>query len=280
MCGLGDSARPPYVSTSASAARGSWRRSAATSPLSRSSDPRKRAASRSRLMIEDHLMTPPVSQIASGAPDPIKLGARKMGGNLGSVGTRETAHYAISHGACVRFRTNCAIPEGQPADLRHHVPACATRVAQRISLGMPRHAVGCGGRTSGAAGRYPGVIEEAFLALRASKPLYLAGILGGATRQAIDAIEGGPMVDTFCAPTPVNELYLAPPVPERDPGTGADRLVDRAAIWETFGRVGRSRLAEANRLSLDENGEFFTKPALDRVIQLVLTGIARLQARR
>ena len=38
-------------------------------------------------------MTPPVSQIASGAPDPIKLGARKMGGNLGSVGTRETAHY-------------------------------------------------------------------------------------------------------------------------------------------------------------------------------------------
>jgi len=126
MCGLGDSARPPYVSTSASAARGSWRRSAATSPLSRSSDPRKRAASRSRLMIEDHLMTPPVSQIASGAPDPIKLGARKMGGNLGSVGTRETAHYAISHGACVRFRTNCAIPEGQPADLRHHVPACAT----------------------------------------------------------------------------------------------------------------------------------------------------------
>ena len=225
-------------------------------------------------------MTPPVSQIASGAPDPIKLGARKMGGNLGSVGTRETAHYAISHGACVRFRTNCAIPEGQPADLRHHVPACATRVAQRISLGMPRHAVGCGGRTSGAAGRYPGVIEEAFLALRASKPLYLAGILGGATRQVIDAIEGGPMVDTFCAPTPVNELYLAPPVPERDPGTGADRLVDRAAIWETFGRVGRSRLAEANRLSLDENGEFFTKPALDRVIQLVLTGIARLQARR
>ena len=88
------------------------------------------------------------------------------------------------------------------------------------------------------------------------------------------------LVDAFCAPTPVNELYLAPLVPERDPGTGADRLLDRAAIWETFGRVGRSRLAEANRLSLDENGELFTKPALDRVIQLVLAGIARLQPRR
>src|SRR2546425_3556142 len=42
--------------------------SRSSDPLSPSSDPRKRAASRSRLMIEDHLMTPPVSQIASGAP--------------------------------------------------------------------------------------------------------------------------------------------------------------------------------------------------------------------
>ena len=119
----------------------------------------------------------PVSQIASGAPDPIKLGARKMGGNFGSVGTRETVHYSISHGAGVRFRTNCAIPEGQLADLRHNVPACATRVAQRISLGMPRHAVGCGGRTSGAAGRYPGVIEEAFLLCAPASPSILQASL-------------------------------------------------------------------------------------------------------
>lgn len=151
----------------------------------------------------------------------------------------------------------------------------------RLRLGAVAHARFClGGRTSGAAGRYPGVIEEAFLALRTSKPLYLAGILGGATRQVIDAIEGRPMAENFCAPTAVNELYLAPPAPERDPGTEADRLVDRGAIWETFSRAGRSRLAEANRLSPDENEELFTTPALDRVIQLVLTGIARLQARR
>src|SRR5437667_12488223 len=84
----------------------------------------KRAASRSRLMIEDHLMTPPVSQIASDAPNPIKLGTRNKRGSLKSVGTRETAHYAISLSAGVRFRTKCAIPEGQPADLRYHVPAC------------------------------------------------------------------------------------------------------------------------------------------------------------
>jgi hypothetical protein len=124
------------------------------------------------------------------------------------------------------------------------------------------------------------VIEEAFLALRTSKPLYLAGILGGATRQLIDAIEGRPMLEDFCVPTAVDELYLAPPVPERDPGTEADRLVDRAVIWETFRRAGRPRLAEANALSPGENAELFATPVLDRVIQLVLTGIARLRARR
>jgi hypothetical protein len=93
------------------------------------------------------------------------------------------------------------------------------------------------------------------------------------------AIEGHPTAENFCSPTAVNELYLAPPVPERDPGTDADRLVDRRVIWETFRRAGRSSLAEANALSPDENGELFATPALDRVIQLVLTGVARLQAR-
>jgi hypothetical protein len=99
---------------------------------------RKPAASRSRLMIEDHLMTPPVSQIASGAPDPIKLGARKMGGNLGSVSTRETAHYAISHGAGVRFRTNCAIPEGPIFAITFRPAPLESRSGSRLGCrGMP-----------------------------------------------------------------------------------------------------------------------------------------------
>jgi hypothetical protein len=88
------------------------------------------------------------------------------------------------------------------------------------------------------------------------------------------------MPENFCAPTTVNELYLDPPVPEGDPETEADRLVDREAIWDTFRRAGRSKVAQTNGLYPDENGELFTTPALDRVIQLVLTGVARLQARR
>jgi hypothetical protein len=149
----------------------------------------------------------------------------------------------------------------------------------RHRLGALAHVRLClGGRTSGAAGRYPGVVEEAFLALQVRKPLYLAGLLGGATYQMIEAIEGRDMPKSFCAPTDVNDLYSAPPVAERNPRTRPDRLVDRGAVWEVFRRAGRAALAETNRLSKDENAELFSTPVLDRVIQLVLTGLSRLQA--
>lgn len=149
----------------------------------------------------------------------------------------------------------------------------------RHRLGAVAHARLClGGRTSGAAGRYPGVIEEAFLALRIRKPLYLAGLLGGATYQVIEAIEGRAMAENFCAGTDVNELYVAPPVTERDPRTQADRLADRGAVWEAFRGAGRAALAEANGLSREENAELFFTPVLDRTIQLILTGLSRLRA--
>lgn len=134
-----------------------------------------------------------------------------------------------------------------------------------------------GGQTSGSAGRYPGVIEEALLALGAGKPLYLAGLLGGATHQVIDAIEGREMPDAFCQPTLLVGVYAAPPVPECDPATQADRRIDRSAVWTAFRNAGRASLAENNGLRLEENDELFHTPVLDRVIQLVLTGASRLR---
>lgn len=149
----------------------------------------------------------------------------------------------------------------------------------RHRLGTLAHARLClGGRTAGAAGRYPGVIEEAFLALQIRKPLYLAGLLGGATYQVIEAIEGHEMPERFCVATDVDDLYAAPPVAERDPRTQPDRLVDRRAVWEVLRRAGRAASVERNGLSTDENMELFSTLVLDRMIQLVLTGLSRLQA--
>jgi hypothetical protein len=134
-----------------------------------------------------------------------------------------------------------------------------------------------GGRTEGSAGRYPGVIEEALLAIQEAKPLFLVGFLGGAARQVIDAIQGHEMPDNFCPTGIVDELYKTPPIPETDRRTQGDRLQhDRKVLWEEFRRTGVGGLAERNRLGLNENEELFHTPVLDRVIELVLTGLSRL----
>ena len=140
------------------------------------------------------------------------------------------------------------------------------------------HARFClGGRRSGSQGRYPGVIEEALLAANDNKPLYLASLLGGATEQVVDAIEGKPIRDEFCPPTPLQVFYNAPPVSESDEGTREDRVIDRTGVWTKFVQTGRQKLAAANGLTLEENDELLHTPVIDRAIELVLIGLSRLR---
>jgi SLOG cluster2 len=134
-----------------------------------------------------------------------------------------------------------------------------------------------GGRITGSTGRYPGIIEEALLALQEGKPLYLAGVLGGAAHQVIRAIEGQRIPETFCRPTPINELYASPPFPNLQKNGRADLVIDRNAAWTTFQAAGREVLAERNMLTIPENDELFHTPVLDQAIRLVLTGLSRLR---
>jgi hypothetical protein len=137
-----------------------------------------------------------------------------------------------------------------------------------------------GGRKSGSAGRYPGVIEEALLTLRSNKPLYLAACLGGATEQVVAAIEGKDIAGDFCPPSATDGLFATPPAAEHDQATTQDRVVDRAAIWEEFRNAGRNKLVELNGLNLNENDELLRTPVIDRVIELVLIGLSRVNANR
>jgi len=136
-----------------------------------------------------------------------------------------------------------------------------------------------GGRRAGAAGRYPGVIEEALLALRENKPLYLAGFLGGATRQVIDAIQGKQMPDDFCGTSPFL-LYQEPPVKEFSADTRDDRIIDRNAIWQEFVTAGSAQLIATNGLTAEENEALLHTPVIDQVIELVLIGLSRVWQHR
>lgn len=133
-----------------------------------------------------------------------------------------------------------------------------------------------GGRRAGAQGRYPGIVEEALLAIRENKPLYLAGLLGGAAVQVIDAIEGKVMPETFCAPSRLTRLYSEPPVQETAVNTQSDRVFDREGIWKEFSEAGYEWLANNNGLTIEENLVMHQTSVVDQVIELVLIGLSRL----
>jgi hypothetical protein len=150
----------------------------------------------------------------------------------------------------------------------------------RHRLTIASHARFClGGRVSGYAGRYPGVIEEAFLAVRDGRPLYVAGFLGGAAEQVVYALQGEKMPEEFCRPTPLQRLYERPIVKELDETARDDRVIDRTAVWHAFTSAGCEKLASSNGLSIEENDELFHTPVIDRAIELVLTGLSRLKPR-
>lgn len=136
-----------------------------------------------------------------------------------------------------------------------------------------------GGRRTGAQGRYPGVVEEALLALRGNKPLYLASLLGGATEQVIDAIEGKPMPGSFCTDLPSSPLYEAPPVKEISAETRPDCVFNREGVWNEFAEAGQGWLVRNNGLTHEENRALLHTSVVDEVIELVLTGLSRLRYR-
>lgn len=138
-----------------------------------------------------------------------------------------------------------------------------------------RARISFGGRTGGSQGRYPGIIEEAFLAVRHRKPLYLCGILGGATKQVIDAIEGSKMPDDFCSPEKMRAVYREYGETDRDPAS--DLAVDPGFVWQTFNELRLDGLTELNRLSKEQNATLFQTQSLDQAIELILLGLGKLR---
>jgi len=134
-----------------------------------------------------------------------------------------------------------------------------------------------GGRRSGSQGRYPGVIEEALLAVQGAKPLYVASVLGGASEQVVEAVEGKEMPIDFCAASLVEPLYQHPPVNETDPISRADRVIDRLAVWREFAQTGKQNIAARNGLTVEENDELLRTPVIERAIELVLIGLSRIR---
>lgn len=134
-----------------------------------------------------------------------------------------------------------------------------------------------GGRMSSFQGRYPGIIEETLIAVHAKKPIFLVGLLGGATTQVIAALRGEGPRGVFQTLPDVRAAYERPPIPESDERTHGDRTFNEAEVWESFRRVGIEGIAARNKFSVEENLELFQTPVFDRIVTLLLIGLARLR---
>ncbi len=66
---------------------------------------------------------------------------------------------------------------------------CLTAMRERL-VEQTDARIMIGGRTVGYKGKYPGLVEEALLTLKANKPLYLLGGFGGAAHVIIKALHG------------------------------------------------------------------------------------------
>jgi hypothetical protein len=167
-----------------------------------------------------------------------------------------------------------ALDKGSKSALYQYLRARGLTYLRRRLTGLSHARLCIGGRQSWSEGRYPGVIEEALISLEGRKPLYLAGVLGGATQQLIQALMGEPMPDDFCPPTKTN-LYSNPPILERAAETRIDRNVNREAVWKAFHGHGIKGVAANNGLSEEQNFRLFQTTVLDEVIQIVLIGLSR-----
>jgi SLOG-like protein len=148
----------------------------------------------------------------------------------------------------------------------------------RQEMNQKTHArVLLGGQVSGFKGKYPGLLEEALLALRSDKPLYLVGGFGGCTRSIVDALKGKTpeaFTEAFQAQEP---LYKA--VAERYRADAADKkttLIDYAGELQFLQAKGVAGLN--NSLSEVENEILLTSRNLPEIVNLLLKGLTKRPA--
>lgn len=148
-----------------------------------------------------------------------------------------------------------------------------------------------GGRDKNFQGRYPGILEETLFTLDAGQPLYLIGLLGGATFHLGRAILMGerrpegfggavyrgsgedrrPLASIY---QDWSRKYLFAGDMQSTFGLDEETL-DLEAAWNLACELGTTRLS-LNRLSLEENLRLLETDSEEEVLHLVLVGLLRI----
>ncbi len=151
-----------------------------------------------------------------------------------------------------------------------------------------------GGRTSAHQGKYPGVLEEASLAL-GNKPLYVIGAFGGSAHAIVRALRDRKAPEVFTrnyhAARPRPAKWKTPDGVEQQENVPFEQLeqsyqaykndpeidegpIDYPILLESFQKASIDDLR--NGLTKEENLELFETPDLDRIVLLVIKGLLNI----
>jgi hypothetical protein len=136
-----------------------------------------------------------------------------------------------------------------------------------------------GGQSGRFLGRYPGIAEEALIALKSGKPTFLLGGFGGCAGDLIEALDGGEprrlTTDYQTGESPHAESYakLYDYYNERHP----DAPIDYPALCKAFRETGIPGLN--NGLDEAANRRLFKTDDVDVMVALVLKGLRSLKPR-
>jgi hypothetical protein len=159
---------------------------------------------------------------------------------------------------------------------------CLTEMRRRMNAAIDARVL-MGGKITGYSVKYPGLLEEGYLALEAHKPLYLLGAFGGCTGLMIEAVRGKKVQEFEEAYQVAHSQKQGSEMAygrllrlygqyQDDPSVG-DGTVDYERVVRAFHEAGTAGLN--NGLTSEENEELFTTENLDRIIYLMTKGMAR-----
>jgi hypothetical protein len=132
-----------------------------------------------------------------------------------------------------------------------------------------------GGKTRGFKGKYPGVIEEAYIALISKKPMFVIGGFGGAAAAIINALEGKKpeeMFEQFHTENPDYKEFMD--LFNEEAQSSHYDLIDFDKLLKTFNVIGIEGLR--NGLDHQENQTLFRSTNPTEIISLIFTGLGRI----
>src|SRR5262249_29961483 len=157
--------------------------------------------------------------------------------------------------------SDVALPDPAGEAEKKYSTARSLTAMRRQMTRSTRARVLLGGKSFGFEGKYPGLVEEAYLAMQGAnpQPVYLVGAFGGGARSVIDALQGE---DTPVLSREKHELgdpgYKAmAAVFDREAAAGRAEPIDYPALANFFRTRGVGFLSRHNGLTEAENQRLF-----------------------